>query len=541
MQTAAQQEEATRLREQVESLKKMLGERDAQIERQRIQIENLTQAVLHARKKMYGPSSEAAQVTGQLNLFPEQERLLQELAKQQKEITAPEHTRKVRPAGVRSDTLSSLETEIERCVVSEEEACPVCGAQLTKAGEKAVRTEVLYEPAKLKVKQYVQEIKKCIKCGSQDSEKLSPTFAAARVPKGLLPHSIASPSLVAGILYQKYDMGIPLAKQERDWYRIGLSVCRSTMSHWAIRCSQEWLEPIFLRMHQVIMETCSVLMGDETRIQCNKEPGKKASSESFMWVVRTGSFEEIRAALFHYARTRSGAEAKRLYSGFDGYLVTDACDSYEKAEGVTRALCWSHLRRHYIESIPLDSAGKKLKGSKGAEAREWRSQLFKIEKKIQSLDPQERLEKRKELSQPILEAFWSWVEETSEKYTANESLKKAPQYSRNQKKYLNTFMEDGRLPISNNECEACIRPFATGRKSWLFADTPEEARASGIVYSLAESSKLNQLDVFRYLSYLLEKMPEIDYQYQNDPSILDPYLPWSRDLPEYCGIQKKKK
>ena len=541
MQTAAQQEEATRLREQVESLKKMLGERDAQIERQRIQIENLTQAVLHARKKMYGPSSEAAQVTGQLNLFPEQERLLQELAKQQKEITVPEHTRKVRQAGVRSEMLSSLETEIERCVVSEEEACPVCGAQLTKVGEKAVRTEVLYEPAKLKVKQYVQEIKKCTKCGSQDSEKLSPTFAAARVPKGLLPHSIASPSLVAGSLYQKYDMGIPLARQERDWYRIGLSVCRSTMLHWVIRCSQEWLEPIFLRMHQVIMETCSVLMGDETRIQCNKEPGKKASSESFMWVVRTGSFEEIRAALFHYARTRSGAEAKRLYSGFDGYLVTDACDSYEKAEGVTRALCWSHLRRHYIESIPLDSAGKELKGSKGAEAREWRSQLFKIEKKIQSLDPQERLEKRKELSQPILEAFWSWVEETSEKYTANESLKKAPQYSRNQKKYLNTFMEDGRLPISNNECEACIRPFATGRKSWLFADAPEGARASGIVYSLVESSKLNQLDVFRYLSYLLEKMPEIDYQYQNDPSILDPYLPWSRDLPEYCRIQKKKK
>ena len=122
MQTAAQQEEATRLREQVESLKKMLGERDAQIERQRIQIENLTQAVLHARKKMYGPSSEAAQVTGQLNLFPEQERLLQELAKRQKKITVPEHTRKVRQAGVRSETLSSLETEIERCAVSEEEA-----------------------------------------------------------------------------------------------------------------------------------------------------------------------------------------------------------------------------------------------------------------------------------------------------------------------------------------------------------------------------------------------------------------------------------
>lgn len=540
MQTA-QREEVIQLREQVEALKKLLGERDAQIERQRFQIENLTQALLHVRKKMYGPSSEATQITGQLNLFPEQEQLLQELAKQQKEVTVPEHTRKVRQAGVRAEMLSSLETEIERCVAGEEEACPICGAQLTKVGEKVVRTEVIYEPAKLKVKQYVQEIKKCIKCGTADSEKLTPTFIAAKVPKGVLPHSIASPSLVAGILYQKYDMGIPLARQERDWYRIGLHVYRSAMSHWVIRCSQEWLEPLFVRMHQVIMGTCPVLMGDETRIQCNKEPGKKASSQSFMWVVRTGSLEEIRAVLFHYARTRSGAEAKRLYAGFSGYLVTDACDSYENIEGVTRALCWSHLRRYYMESIPPDSAGKELKGSKGAEARELCDQLFQIEKQIRNLGPRERLEKRKELSQPVLEAFWSWVEETSEKYTANESLKKALQYSRNQKKYLNTFMEDGRLPISNNKCESCIRPFATGRKSWLFADTPEGARASGIIYSLVESAKLNHLDVFRYLSYLLEKMPEIDYQYQTEPHILDPYLPWSGELPESCRIQKKKK
>ena len=541
MNPAAQQEQTIQLEAEVEYLKKLLAERDAQIERQRIQIENLTQAFLHGRKKMYGPSSEAAQIAGQLTLFPELEKLVQELRKQQKEITVPEHTRKVRQAGVRAEMLSSLETEIERCIVGEEEACPICGAQLAKVGEKVVRTEVIYEPAKLKVKQYVQEIKKCTTCGTQDSEKLTPTFVAAHVPKGLLPHSIASPSLAAGILYQKYDMGIPLARQERDWYRIGLRIYRSTMSHWVIRCSQEWLEPVFERMHQVVMEVCTVLMGDETRIQCNKEPGKKASSESFMWVVRTGSFEEIRAVLFHYARTRSGAEAKQLYAGFSGYLVTDAYDGYEKVEGVTRALCWSHLRRYYIESIPLDSAGKELKGSKGAEARELCGRLFQIEKQIQGLGPQERLEKRKELSQPVLEAFWSWVEETSGKYTANESLKKALQYSRNQKKYLNTFMEDGRLPISNNECEACIRPFATGRKSWLFADTPEGAKASGIIYSLVESAKLNHLDTFRYLSYLLEKMPEIDYQYQNDPNILDPYLPWSSELPESCRIQKKKK
>jgi transposase len=97
-------------------------------------------------------------------------------------------------------------------------------------------------------------------------------------------------------------------------------------------------------------------------------------------------------------------------------------------------------------------------------------------------------------------------------------------------------MEDGRLPISNNECEACIHPFATGYKSRLFADTLEGARASGIIYSQLESAKLNQLDVFRYLSYLLEKMQGIDYQYQNEPHTCR----GSGNFLNAAGIRKRK-
>lgn len=100
-------------------------------------------------------------------------------------------------------------------------------------------------------------------------------------------------------------------------------------------------------------------------------------------------------------------------------------------------------------------------------------------------------------------------------------------------------MEDGRIPLSNNECEACIRPFANGRKSWLFADSPAGAKASGIIYSLVESAKLNHLDVFRYLGYLLEKLPNIDFM--NQPDILDEYLPWSASLPESCRITERRK
>ena len=105
-----------------------------------------------------------------------------------------------------------------------------------------------------------------------------------------------------------------------------------------------------------------------------------------------------------------------------------------------------------------------------------------------------------------------------------------------------TFLEDGRIEISNNLCESHIRPFAVARKSWLFADTPNGATANAVLYTLVESAKQNNLNVYQYLDYLLTKMPEMDYAYRNHPELLDAYLPWSEELPEECRlIQKNKK
>ena len=93
---------------------------------------------------------------------------------------------------------------------------------------------------------------------------------------------------------------------------------------------------------------------------------------------------------------------------------------------------------------------------------------------------EEKKQKRQEASRPILDAFWAWVEETSALATTNEKLTQALGYSKNQKKYLETFLEDGRLPISNNLCEANIKPFATARRAWLFADTPKGGKCNPI-------------------------------------------------------------
>ena len=143
-------------------------------------------------------------------------------------------------------------------------------------------------------------------------------------------------------------------------------------------------------------------------------------------------------------------------------------------------ICWAHVRRYYIESIPLDSRGRELPGSKGAEGRGYVDLLFKVEEEIHDLPHEEKKEKRQEASRAILDAFWTWVEKTSALSTTNKQLTKVLGYLVNQKEYLETFLEDGRLPISNNLCEANIKPFATARRAWLFADTPNRTFQEGI-------------------------------------------------------------
>lgn len=526
-------------KEELAAKERMIEEKDSLIRKQNIQIDNMIQALLHARKKLFGASTETTkQVEGQLSLFESTQELAKQLGLEQKKIAIKPYTRVPRQPGVRAEMLSGLPKEVEEFVIPADETCSICGAELKVIGKRIVRTEVEYQPAKLIVKQIVQQVAKCISCGEKGSLHPNSHFQQAAVPASPLPHSIATPSLIAQVMYQKFAMGLPLARQEKDWYRLGLVLPRRDMAHWIIRCSQEWFTPVYLRILEKLKE-CGVLHMDETRIQCNKEEGKKAGSESFMWVIRSGACEDLQAVFFHYSSTRSGNVARELLDGYHGYLVTDAYAGYEKAESVKQMFCWAHCRRYFIESIPLDSRGKEIPGSKGAEGREYINLLFRIEDEIKGLSPEEKLKKRKDASRPLLDAFWSWVEKTSALHTTNELLTKALTYATNQREGLETFMEDGRLPISNNLCEANIRPFATARRAWLFADTPKGAAANAVLYTLVESARANELDVYAYLKYLLTEMP--NNRHLENPEIIDRYLPWAAELPDECRLKRENK
>lgn len=477
------------------------------------------------------------QIDGQTSLFEDTRELAEELLKEKKKVTVRSHERKPRQVGVRAEMLDQLPQEVVEYIINPEETCPVCASPLKVIGKQVVRTEVEYIPAKLIVKQIIRQTAKCTCCGQEGSPEEKEQFFKAQVPKNPLSHSIATPSLAAQVIYQKFMLGLPFSRQEKDWYRLGLVLPRGNMAHWTIRCGEDWIYPVAERIREEMLK-CRNLHMDETRIQVNKEEGKRPGSDSFIWVIRTGIHEEIQAVYFYYSRTRNGDVPAKLLSGFQGiYLTTDAYAGYEKVNGVKRNLCWAHVKRYFIESIPLDSNGRELPGSKGAEGREYINLLFKLEKEMKDLSSEERKEKRQSASRRLLDAFWSWVEKTSAMYTTNEKLTTALNYASNQKEYLETFLEDGSLEISNNICESAIRPFATARRAWLFADTPRGTRANATMYTIVESAKANRLDVYEYIKYLLTDLPNINFQTQ--PELLDQYLPWSKELPDVCRLNQK--
>lgn len=529
---------AAKQAQELEASKRIIAECDEKIRKQNIQIDNMIQALLHARKKLFGPSTEATQTDGQLSLFESVQELAEQLNLSKEKITVKPYTRTARKPGVRKEMLAGLLQEVEEYVLPAEEKCSICGGEMKVTGKKVVRTEVEFQPAKLIVKQIIQQVAKCVSCGTEGSPNEKCHFQKAAVPVPPLAHSISTPSLIAQVMYQKFALGLPLSRQEKDWYRLGLVLSRSNMANWVIRCSEEWFKPVYWRIYEKLLE-CDLIHMDETRIRCNKEEGKLPSSESFMWVMRSAASEDIQAAFFFYSRSRGGENARKLLKDFNGYLITDAYAGYDTVPDIKRALCWSHARRYLIESIPLDSQGKEIPGSKGAEGREYINLLFKVEEEIKNLPYEEKKQKRQDASKPILDAFWTWVEKTSAMYTTNEKLTQALGYCQNQRKYLETFLEDGRIPLSNNYCEANIKPFATARRAWLFADTPKGAFANGVLYTLVESAKANDLDVYEYLKHLLTERP--NNHHLEKPSVIDRLLPWSKELPEQCRMKRNRK
>lgn len=488
------------------------------------QIENLTEIILQMRRDKFGPSSEKTRKADdggeQLSLFNEAELEADSAVPEPFQQNAKGQITPRRKRVRRDIILADLPVEEILLQIPEEElVCEQCRGRLTVIGREYVREELQYIPSQLKRIIYVRESYECPKC--KHTEK--PFLIRTTAPPSLLNHSLASPGSVAYVMYQKYVQGIPLYRQEKDWERMGILLSRATMANWVIRCAQDYLMPIidFLRSQLLSRD---ILHVDETPVQVLKEEGRKPQSKSYMWLYRTGKDGKAPIILFDYQPSRSGEHAAAYLKDFKGYVHSDGYSGYNKLKEITRCGCWAHLRRKFVEALP---PGKATGGERSAAGtgRAYCDRLFAIEDDLRDLSAEERYKQRLEREKPVLDAFWSWLETVNP--LRGSKLAKAVVYAQNQKPFMENYLLDGRLSLSNNAAENAIRPFVTGRKNWLFADTPKGAAASAAVYSLVETARANGLEVFSYLQELLANMTQWDHtdEYLED---LMPWLEFSR-------------
>lgn len=490
------------------------------------QVNNLTEMVMLLRKEKFGPSSEKTpkQVDGQLSLFNE--------AEIEADASVPEPISKEVKGYIRKNPKTKREELIKDLPVreilcetaKEEQYCDHCNSPLRAIGKEVVREELEYIPAKLQIVRYVRMSYECPRCKHTEY----PFIKKAQTPTSLMNHSLASPSSVANVMYQKYVNSVPLYRQEKEWERMGLSLSRATMANWIIRCSQDYLMPVVEHLQKKLLER-DIVHCDETPVQVLKEEGKKPQTKSYMWLYRTGDDGKPPVILYDYQPSRNGDHAVVFLKDFKGFVHSDGYSGYNKLTGITRCGCWAHLRRKFIEAIPKKT-GTNEPLTNAEIGRDYCNQLFEIERDLKHLSPEDRRLKRLELEKPILEAFWCWLENLN--VLNGSALGKAVTYAKNQRKYMENYLLDGRCSISNNAAENAIRPFTVGRKNWLFADTPKGASASAAVYSIIETAKANGLNVYTYLEYLLLYMPDTDWR--NCPEELDMLMPWSEDVQAEC-------
>ena len=255
------------------------------------------------------------------------------------------------------------------------------------------------------------------------------------------------------------------------------------------------------------------IQGDETRLQVLKEPGMAPTGDKWIWVIRGGPPGRS-VVLFNYDKSRGGAVAERLLENFSGrYFQSDGYAGYDKTcavKGLVHLGCMDHGRRKVVEAMKTQPKPLKGKPSVAMVLLSHIDALYRLEREWADLDNDERYEQRQKIAVPKLATLKQWLDQKQPKVAPDTLTRKAINYLINQWDHLTRYCEHGQLRISNVLAENAIRPFAVGRKAWLFSDSPDGAKASAAMFSLIESAKANDVEPYAYIKYVIGNIAAAD-------------------------------
>ena len=460
--------------------------------------------IAYLEQQLYGSRSEKRLPINpdalQLSLFAteidplEQQRLDASIAKdeekREKLLKVDGYERKVRKP-----------IDTSRLEVSEEHIYPE-GINLEEYNEMEplVTESLVLVPQKMYIRRIVRH-KYVLKASLQQPESERRIFKVADLPAAPLHKCMASESVLADILVQKFVYHLPFYRVIQKYREMGVSVSDSTLGGWyAAVC--EKLKPIYDRLKVDILSAPYIQVDESTVPVIDNEKSK--TRKGYMWCVRDASGSGV---FFHYDLGSRGTQvAMSLLKDYHGAIQSDGYDVYSKftgMEGKTMLGCWAHARRKFVDAM---KENERL----ASEALVYIGDLYHIETLTAEMTNEERKKKRREMAYPQIIKFEEWMQMKYFDPSMGPLMRTAIEYTFKRLPKLSMYVNDGSWHIDNNGVENAIRPLAVGRKNYLFCGSDASAVRASMIYSFIATCKSAGIEPREWFEDVIRRIPEYE-------------------------------
>ena len=351
-------------------------------------------------------------------------------------------------------------------------------------------TEVLeVKAAELYVKRYVRR-----KYVRKESEGI----AIGKLPNRAIEKGIPGASVLAMLIIGKFVDHLPIYRQIAIFKRAGITLHYNTVLDWTNN-GIDILLPLYDHLRRKILMS-HYLQADETGLKVLDSEKNGSTHQGYLWAYRDVTTNLV---LFEYQRGRNKEGPAKMLKDFKGFLQTDGYAGYDqfyRRDGIQMLHCMAHARRYFKDAENNDKQRSNY-------VLQLFQEIYEIERQIKELSDEERMKLREEKILPKLNELHVWMTEQYRAVTPKSPIGKALEYSLKRWKELTLFTTDGQLEIDNNKIENEIRPIALGRKNYLFAGSHESAQRIATIYSLLASCKANGIDPMKWLTQVLEELP----------------------------------
>ncbi len=501
----------------LEGKQKLLERKDRDIAYRDAKIEKITFELTLLKRWKFGAKSEAM-TAEQRQMF--QDTILEDEADLEAQLAAllaalPEEIAKPKapPRRPRRQALPDHLRRVEHHQEPEDTTCTTadCGQPMTRVGEDiSERLDIV--PAEFFVHRHIYGKWTCRCCQRQGIERLLQEPADPQIIDGGIPAS----GLVAHTLISRFVDHMPYYRQEIINARAGVHTPRSTLARWAGEAGAALL-PLY-EVHKRFVLACSVLHADETPVPL-LDPGAGKTKRAYIWPYARGELDPLRGVIYEFCLGR-GSQYPVAFLGssqgppgslmeeqpaWHGTLVCDQYAAYDAAldkrvypRRIT-AHCVAHARRKFDELVDTSEVAKEAIKRIG-----W---IYHVEGQLDGMDAQQRLAAREQLMRPLWKELHVWLKLERGRVPDGGSIAGAIDYSLNSWAALTRHLDDGAVPIDNNFIERQIKPWAMGRRAWLFCGSELAGQRAAMVMSLVQSAKLNRHDPWVYLRDVLERLP----------------------------------